>query len=79
METVVEFNPDLLLVLFHGPEDTSRAMFESDPLWSSLTAVDENRMFFLADDIYAMRPGSQLDLAMSQVNDYIKDVEQRLQ
>tara|TARA_Y100000589_G_C27075009_1_gene597079 strand:+ start:101 stop:1141 length:1041 start_codon:yes stop_codon:yes gene_type:complete len=79
METVVEYNPDLLLVLFHGPEDTSRAMFEGDPLWSSLTAVNENRMFFLADDIYAMRPGSQMDLAMTQVNGYIKDVEQRLQ
>ena len=79
METVVEYNPDLLLVLFHGPEDPSRAMFEGDPLWSSLTAVNENRMFFLADDIYAMRPGSQMDLAMTQVNGYIKDVEQRLQ
>ncbi|MDG2095275.1 MAG: ABC transporter substrate-binding protein [Phycisphaerales bacterium] len=79
METVVDFNPDLLLVLFHGPEDTSRAMFEGDPLWSSLTAVNEDRMFFLADDIYAMRPGSQMDLAMTQVNGYIKDVEQRLQ
>ena len=79
MEMVIDYNPDLLLVLFHGPEETSRAMFEGDPLWGSLNAVHENRMFFLSDDLYAMRPGSKLDLAISQVHGYVQSVSSRLQ
>ena len=74
METVIEFDPDLLLVLFHGPEETSRAMFEGDPLWGSLRAVHEDRMFFLTDDRYAMRPGSQVDLAMEQIRGHVQSV-----
>ncbi|MEE2718996.1 MAG: ABC transporter substrate-binding protein [Planctomycetota bacterium] len=79
METVIDYNPDLLLVLFHGTEETARAMFEGDPLWGSLNAVHENRMFFLSDDLYAMRPGSKLDLAISQVHEYVANVSSRLQ
>jgi iron complex transport system substrate-binding protein len=74
METVIEFDPDLLLVLFHGPEETSRAMFEGDPLWGSLRAVHEGRIHFLADDMYAMRPGSQVDLAMEQIRGHVQSV-----
>ena len=74
METVIEFDPDLLFVLFHGPEETSRAMFEGDPLWSSLRAVHEDRIFFLADDMYAMRPGSQVDVAMEQIRGHVQSV-----
>ena len=76
METVLAFDPDLLLVLFHGPEESSRAMFEGDPLWASLSAVHEGRMHFLADDLYAMRPGSQLDLAMAQVRGFVQGVSE---
>ena len=79
MEMVIDYNPDLLLVLFHGPEETSRAMFEGDPLWGSLSAVHEDRMFFLSDDLYAMRPGSKLDLAISQVHEYVQSVSAKLQ
>ena len=74
METVIEFDPDLLFVLFHGPEETSRAMFEGDPLWSSLRAVHEDRIFFLADEMYAMRPGSQVDVAMEQIRGHVQSV-----
>ena len=74
METVIEFDPDLLLVLFHGPEETSRAMFERDPLWASLRAVHEGRIEFLSDDMYAMRPGSQVDVAMEQIRGHVQRV-----
>ena len=77
MEMVVEFDPDLLLVLFHGPEETSRAMFEGDPLWGSLGAVHEGRMQFLSDDLYAMRPGSQLDRAILEIHGHVKSVSDR--
>ncbi|MCH2134655.1 MAG: ABC transporter substrate-binding protein [Phycisphaerales bacterium] len=77
METVIEFDPDLLLVLFHGPEDSSRAMFEGDPLWGSLRAVHDGRVFFLADDLYAMRPGSRVREAMSEIRGYVETVAVR--
>ena len=74
MEMVVEFDPDLLLVLFHGPEQSSRAMFEGDPLWGALSAVDEGRMHFLRDDLYAMRPGSDIDDAFEEIRGYVQGV-----
>ena len=79
METVIEFDPDLLMVLFHGPAETSRAMFEGDPLWSSLRAVSEDRICFLSDDLYAMRPGSRVDEALVQVREYVANVADRMQ
>ena len=68
MESVIEFDPDLLLVLFHGPRNTSRAMFEGDPLWSSLRAIKEGHVYFLSDDLFAMRSGSDLDSAMNEIS-----------
>jgi len=68
MESVIDFDPDLLLVLFHGPRDTSRAMFEGDPLWSSLRAIQEGHIYFLSDDLFAMRSGSDLDSAMKEIS-----------
>ena len=67
MESVLEYAPDILLVLFHGPEDTSRAMFQNDPLWKSLPAVHEGRMHVLSDDLFAMRPGSRMEEAMAMI------------
>ena len=74
MEMVVEFDPDILLVLFHGPEQSSRAMFEGDPLWGALSAVNEGRMHFLRDDLYAMRPGSDIDEAFEEISGYVQGV-----
>ena len=74
MEMVVQFDPDLLLVLFHGPEQSSRAMFEGDPLWGALRAVGEGRMHFLKDDLYAMRPGSNVKEAFDEIHGYVKGV-----
>lgn len=72
METVIEYNPDLLLVLFHGNLESSRAMFENDPLWSSLSVVKQNRIHFLDEDRYTMRPGSDLDKAMEEIQYYVQ-------
>ncbi|MDG1899168.1 MAG: ABC transporter substrate-binding protein [Phycisphaerales bacterium] len=74
MEMVIDYDPDLLLVLFHGPEETSRAMFEGDPLWASLSAVNDDRMHFISDDLYAMRPGMKLDEAIRQIRGYVQGV-----
>ena len=72
MESVVEFDPDALLVLFHGPEDTSRALFENDPLWSTLRVIQDGRVKYLSDDLYAMRPGSDLNSAIDEIQQFIE-------
>ena len=74
IESVIEYDPDVLLVLFHGPESTSKQMFESDPLWKSLKAVNNDRMFFLSEDLYAMRPGSNLRDALAEISSCLNSV-----
>jgi len=68
METVIDRDPDQILVLFHGPEESARAMLDRDPLWSQLTAVRAGNVSFLKDDLYAMRPGSELPRALTEVS-----------
>mgnify|MGYP001402362899 CR=1 FL=1 len=71
MESVVEFDPDALLVLFHGPEESSRAMFENDPLWSNLRAIRDGHVKYISDDLYAMRPGSNLQGAIAEIQFFL--------
>ncbi|HBO57997.1 MAG TPA: hypothetical protein DD622_06110 [Opitutae bacterium] len=73
MEMVLDFDPDILFVLFHGPVETSRLLFENDPLWSSIDSVKNNRMYFLEDNRYVMRPGSDLDNSIAEIKGYINN------
>jgi len=75
MELVIERDPDLILVIFHGPEETAAQMLRRDPLWGSLTAVREGNVIFLRDDLYAMRPGSELGRALSGIRDAVASVD----
>ena len=67
MEAVIDRDPDVLLVIFHGPEQAARAMLDRDPLWGQLTAVKDNHIAFLSDDLYAMRSGSQATVALEEL------------
>ena len=49
-------------------------MFESDPLWKSLKAVNKDRMFFLSEDLYAMRSGSNLSDALAEISSCLNSV-----
>ena len=75
MEAVMERDPDLLLVIFHGSEDAARAMLDRDPLWSGVKAVREQQVVFLEDDLYAMRPGSELPRAIADITRIIRDAQ----
>ncbi len=67
MEVVIDRDPDQLLVLFHGPQESAQAMLDRDPLWSELSAVKNGDVTFLQDDLYAMRPGSELGRAIADI------------
>ena len=62
----------VILVLFHGSEQAARSMLASDPLWSSMPAVREGRVFLLPDDRFVMRPGVGMEEALDAVRDAVR-------
>lgn len=74
MEAVIARDPNVLFVIFHGSEASARAMLDRDPLWAALSAVREGRVVFLRDDLYAMRPGSEVRRAYRRIADAIGEV-----
>lgn len=77
MEAVMARDPEQLLVIFHGAEKTARDMLERDPLWAGLTAVESGAVAYLADDLYTMRPGSELGRAAETIRRIIDDARER--
>lgn len=77
MEAVIDRDPDHLLVVFHGPEESARAMLERDALWGGLSAVRDEHVTFLTDDLYAMRPGSELPRAVKEIRAVIDEARSR--
>lgn len=75
MEAVVDRDPDVLLVVFHGPERAARSMLDRDPLWSRLSAVRGDHIAMLPDDLYAMRSGSQAATALENVRQAIENAK----
>lgn len=75
MESVIEKDPQVLLVVFHGPERAARAMLARDALWGQLSAVKGDHIAFLPDDLYAMRSGSQATLALENIRTAIENAK----
>lgn len=71
MEAVMQRDPDLLVVVFHGSEGSARAMLEANPLWAGLRCVRDGHVAFLRDDLYAMRPGSEAPRAFAEIGGII--------
>ncbi|MEO1585458.1 MAG: ABC transporter substrate-binding protein [Planctomycetota bacterium] len=78
MESVLDRDPDHLLVIFHGPEESARAMLKQDALWGQLAAVRDDQVTFLKDDLYAMRPGSELPRAIGEIREIMAEARSRL-
>lgn len=77
MEAVIARDPDHILVVFHGPEAAAQAMLDADPLWSRLSAIEKREVSFLTDDLYAMRPGSELPRAAREIAAILDGVRER--
>ncbi len=75
MEAVVARDPDVLLVVFHGPEQAARSMLDRDPLWGQLSAVKGDHIAMLPDDLYAMRSGSEAATALENVRTAIDNAK----
>lgn len=65
MEAIAAKNPDVILVVFHGPSEIATAMLAKDPAWNKLNAVVQNRVHVLSDELFVMHPGSRPIEAMT--------------
>ena len=64
MEKILEADPDFIFVVTMGSSeqdalDLFKQNFESNPAWSSLTAVKEGRFHVLQKELYHLKPNSQ--------------------
>lgn len=64
LEKIVELNPDYVFILIHGAREDGEKKIQSDlasqPAWTSLRAVKENRMIILPSDRFLSNPGFRL-------------------
>lgn len=67
LETIIKEDPDYIFVTTMGETEvaisTLQSMIESDPAWSQLTAVKENRLYILPKDLFHYKPNNRWDEA----------------
>lgn len=75
MERIVEKNPDILIVVkpVTSAADTSKALpeYEKNPLWSSLKAVQNKRVYEVDPYLFFMEPGPKGIQAMEEMAVYL--------
>ena len=63
LETVFLANPDIIVVQCHASEDEARASVESiygsNPVWQSLKAVQEGKVYYLEKSLFHNKPNSR--------------------
>lgn len=61
LEKLVENDPEIIFIVTMGKlEDIKKRMLsdiESNPAWSSLSAVKQNKVYFLPQDLFLLNPG----------------------
>ena len=77
LEAIVAADPDYIFVIPQGKEDEAmesyRTQFESNPVWSELGAVKEDRLFVMPKDYFQYKPNAQWDLAYEYVRDLLQE------
>ncbi len=61
METMVEKNPEILFVVTMGDaksqEDNLLGEMKKNPAWNAISAVQNNKVYFLPQDLFLLSPG----------------------
>lgn len=73
-EEIVMADPDFILYTTMGDEESGRAYMESllaDPVWSTLTAVEEGRVHQLPKDLFQFKPNARWDEAYQYLIDLL--------
>jgi len=63
LEIILEQDPDYIFITTMGDEEKAIASLDnsltSDPAWSTLSAIQDNQMVFLAKDLYHYKPNAR--------------------
>lgn len=75
LETVFAADPDVILIQCHAGADTAKAMvarlYGDNPVWQSLTAVKEGRVYYLEKNLFHNKPNSRFAEAYVTLAGYL--------
>lgn len=75
LETVFAADPDIILVQCHAEVDVAKelvkTMYSDNPVWQSLTAVKEGRVYYLEKSLFHNKPNSRFAEAYLTMAEYL--------
>lgn len=79
-ERIVEANPQLILITTHGnPEEVKKGFLKemkTNPAWSSLEAVKQNKVEVLPSDLFGSNPGTRVIESLDILHEMLESVQQ---
>lgn len=77
LERVVEENPDFIFIVYMGAETEATGQYlkdnlYTDPVWSTLTAVQNNRVYILPQDLFHYKPNGRWEEAYAYLLDILR-------
>lgn len=82
LETLAKDNPDVIFIVTMGKSDKINAVMDktmiSNPAWSQLAAVKNNKVFYLPSDKFLLNPGVNTPQAMAQLVKYLYNIDIKL-
>ncbi|MBI6059985.1 heme ABC transporter substrate-binding protein IsdE [Clostridium perfringens] len=74
-EEIVKLNPDMVLVMTHGMPEQAKKMaeekFDSDPAWSRIEAVKEEKVYYLENGYFGMSANLKVTESLDKLGEII--------
>lgn len=74
-EEIVKLNPDMVLVMTHGMPEQAKKMaeekFASDPAWSRIEAVKEEKVYYLENGYFGMSANLKVTESLDKLGEII--------
>ncbi|MFG0250037.1 MAG: ABC transporter substrate-binding protein [Phycisphaeraceae bacterium JB051] len=67
MENIVASAPDVIIVISHGQDSNISEKLATNPLWGSLDAVKQGRVYTLSEWLFLMNPGPRMTDALPKL------------
>ncbi|WP_138755762.1 ABC transporter substrate-binding protein [Paenibacillus sinopodophylli] len=79
-ERIIEANPQLILIMTHGnPEEVKQGFLkemQTNPAWSSLEAVKENKVEVLPSELFGSNPGTRILESLDYLHEKLEVLKQ---
>ena len=78
LEYIMKEDPDYIFFVpqgsdAKGTEENIKKMFEENPIWSKLSAVKNNRVYYLDKELYGLKPNNRWGEAYRQIEDILEN------